>query len=103
MKYAITSDIHGNIEALDAVLQDQKKQACTHLACLADIVGLGPDPRECADYIRALDIPVVKGNWEDYAGTDMDLETSIVELHRVDYDIQTTMRKLRELGFGDRS
>ena len=32
-----------------------------------------------------------------------DLETSVVELHRVDYDIETTMRKLKDLGFGGRS
>ncbi|GEM_PF-2557638 len=52
MKYAILSDIHANLEALDVVLRDQKAQGCTHMACLGDIVGYGADPKECVDHLR---------------------------------------------------
>lgn len=70
MKYAIIADIHANLEALDVVLRDQKAQGCTHLTCLGDLVGYGADPKECVDIIRALDIPTVKGNHDDYAAMD---------------------------------
>lgn len=74
MKYAIFSDIHANLEAFDVVLRDQKEQGCTHMVCLGDIVGYGADPKECVDYVRALDIPVVKGNHDEYASHDGSLE-----------------------------
>jgi diadenosine tetraphosphatase ApaH/serine/threonine PP2A family protein phosphatase len=74
VKYALLADIHANLEALDAVLRDQQAQGCTHMACLGDIVGYCADPKECVDIIRALNIPVVKGNHDEYVGTDMLLE-----------------------------
>ena len=51
MKYAIIADIHANLEALLAVLEDSKKQNCTHYACLGDVVGYGPNPLECMDTV----------------------------------------------------
>lgn len=70
MKYALLADIHANLEALDVVLRDQKAQGCTHMACLGDIVGYGADPKECVDIIRALGMPTVKGNHDEYASMD---------------------------------
>lgn len=52
MKYAILSDIHANLEALAAVLEDIESQAVDRLLCLGDVVGYGPDPVEC---LRTLD------------------------------------------------
>jgi len=46
---AIISDIHGNLEALEAVLTDIKQQGIEEIYCLGDIVGYGPNPRECID------------------------------------------------------
>ena len=46
---AIVSDIHANLEALQAVLQDIKKQNIRDIYCLGDIVGYGPNPRECLE------------------------------------------------------
>lgn len=74
MKYAIIADIHANLEAFDVVLRDQKEQGCTHIACLGDIVGYGPDPKECVDIVRALNIPTVKGNHDEYASFEGILE-----------------------------
>jgi len=48
---ALISDIHGNLEALDAVLADIKQQGIVDIYCLGDIVGYGPNPRECIDRI----------------------------------------------------
>jgi len=38
-KYALLSDIHGNIEALEAVIQDAQDQHCDRFVCIGDIVG----------------------------------------------------------------
>ena len=52
MRIAIVSDIHGNLEALTAVMEDIEKQKVDQVACLGDIVGYGPNPRECLDILR---------------------------------------------------
>jgi len=48
---ALISDIHGNLEALGAVLADIKQKGITEIYCLGDIVGYGPNPRECVDRV----------------------------------------------------
>lgn len=49
MKRAILSDIHANLEALQAVLADVSAQGISTIYCLGDIIGYGPNPRECVD------------------------------------------------------
>jgi predicted phosphodiesterase len=46
---AVLSDIHGNLEALHAVLADAERQGVDAVYCLGDVVGYGPNPRECLD------------------------------------------------------
>lgn len=48
---AIISDIHGNLEALQAVLDDIRQQSISEIYCLGDIVGYGPNPCECIDLV----------------------------------------------------
>jgi predicted phosphodiesterase len=74
MKFAIIADIHGNLEALRVVLEDIKQQKCTHYACLGDVVGYNANPKECLDIVRAMNIPCVKGNHDEYCSTDGPLE-----------------------------
>lgn len=74
MKYAIIADIHANLEALQVVLEDIKTQKCTHIACLGDVVGYNANPKECLDIVRGMNIPVVKGNHDEYCSTENDLE-----------------------------
>jgi predicted phosphodiesterase len=50
---AILSDIHANLEALDAVLEDIRGQGIDTVYCLGDIIGYGPNPCQCVD--RCLD------------------------------------------------
>jgi predicted phosphodiesterase len=50
VKFAVVSDIHANLEALEAVLEDIQSQGISDIYCLGDIVGYGPNPRECVDY-----------------------------------------------------
>ena len=55
MKRALISDIHSNFEALETVLADIKAQGITEIYCLGDIIGYGPNPRECIDLIMTCD------------------------------------------------
>ncbi len=67
MRYAVLSDIHSNIEALDAVLADIGPEMS--VLCLGDIVGYGPNPNECVERIRARATATVLGN-HDVASVD---------------------------------
>jgi predicted phosphodiesterase len=51
VKRALISDIHSNIEALEAVLADIRSQGITEIFCLGDLVGYGPNPREVIDEV----------------------------------------------------
>lgn len=51
MKRALISDIHGNLDALEAVLGDIREQGIQEVYCLGDIIGYGPNPRECIDHV----------------------------------------------------
>ena len=63
MKYLVFSDIHGNLEALQAVLARGQQEDIGSYLCLGDIVGYGANPNECVDAIKALDSCVcIKGN-----------------------------------------
>lgn len=73
MKYAILGDIHSNLEALQVVLNHAKQQNCTHYVSLGDIVGYGPNPKECLEIIRGLNCPVIMGNHDEYCATKLDL------------------------------
>jgi len=74
MKYAIIADIHSNLEAFQVVLQDIEKQKCTHVACLGDVVGYNANPKECLDTVRAMNIPCVKGNHDEFCSSDTPME-----------------------------
>ena len=56
MKRALISDIHSNIEALTAVLADVWEQGIEAVFCLGDVVGYGPNPRECIDEIMKCEV-----------------------------------------------
>ena len=66
---AIISDIHSNLEALQAVLDDISKQNIKEVYCLGDVVGYGPNPRECVDLVMSCKI-VLLGNHDQGAMFD---------------------------------
>ena len=74
MKVAIFSDIHANLEALQAVLKDADTNGCTSYACLGDVVGYNADPTACLEIVRDMGCPVVKGNHDLDCGRDTSLE-----------------------------
>jgi predicted phosphodiesterase len=50
-RIALISDIHSNLESLEAVLADIRQQGISEIYCLGDVVGYGPNPRECIDRV----------------------------------------------------
>jgi predicted phosphodiesterase len=74
MRFGIFSDIHSNLEALEAVLEDMQGQSVTHTVCLGDVVGYNANPRECLEIVRALGCPLVKGNHDEEASEIRDVE-----------------------------
>ena len=65
-KRAIISDIHGNFEALSAVLADIEAQGITEIFCLGDVIGYGPNPRECIDACKSFRLTLL-GNHDNGA------------------------------------
>ena len=66
MKIGLISDIHGNFEALSAVLTDLDRLRVENIVCLGDVVGYYPQINECCDALRARDIFSLMGNHDWY-------------------------------------
>jgi len=66
---AVISDIHGNLEALEAVLA--QIDDADEILCAGDIVGYGPNPNECCELIRERGIKSVQGN-HDFVCANLD-------------------------------
>jgi putative phosphoesterase len=74
MRIAIISDIHGNLIAFDAVLQDLKKlPPVDHLVIAGDLCLNGPQPRQVIERVQSLHCPVIQGN------TDLEIVTQAPE------------------------
>ena len=63
-KYALLSDIHGNLEAFEAVLKDLEKKKIDRIIILGDTVGYGPNPKECWKKAQEVADFVLIGNHE---------------------------------------
>lgn len=66
MKIAVISDIHGNLDALNSVLNDIKKEQCSKIFCLGDIAMAGPEPiqtiKTIHDLMKSKDFYIIQGN-----------------------------------------
>jgi predicted phosphodiesterase len=67
-RFALYSDIHGNVAALDAVLADIDAVGLAERYCLGDLVGYGPEPSAVIERVRATGDPVIRGNYDDGVG-----------------------------------
>src|SRR5215469_76225 len=78
MRYAIFTDIHANLEALEAVLTKidelAKEEAIDQIWFLGDLVGYGPNPNECIDLLRQRTDVIIAGNHDWAAVGKLDLE-----------------------------
>jgi diadenosine tetraphosphatase ApaH/serine/threonine PP2A family protein phosphatase len=79
MRYAIFSDVHGNFEALQAVLADidyvarRTGRRMDQIWCLGDVVGYGPEPSECVSRVRGRCDICIPGNHDWAAVAKIDL------------------------------
>lgn len=66
-RIALLSDIHANLHALHAVLDEiDADGGIDRILCCGDVVGYGPKPRECVRLLRERGIPTVMGNHDFY-------------------------------------
>jgi diadenosine tetraphosphatase ApaH/serine/threonine PP2A family protein phosphatase len=78
MKIVVISDIHGNLEAMNVVLEYiETMKGDKQVVCLGDIVGYGPNPTECFNIVQSLTDKICLGNHED-------------AIHDLGYDYQIT-------------
>jgi len=66
VRYLVISDIHGNLEALDAVLGAMRAQGFDHALVLGDLVGYGADPNAVIDRVRSLEPLTI--SWQPVVG-----------------------------------
>ena len=71
---ALLSDIHGNLEALNAVLDDATGRGVATFYCLGDTVGFGPDPRLCLEIVESFQL-CLSGNWDFFVTGNGDVES----------------------------
>ncbi len=62
MRLGLFSDVHGNLHALEAVLERLAAENVTHHVCAGDLVGYGPHPNECVALLRESGVRCVAGN-----------------------------------------
>ncbi len=75
MRYAILSDIHGNLPAWNTVLSDLAVHKVDCILCLGDIVGYGPQPAECLKSVYSHATAMVLGNHDAVVGGRMSAES----------------------------
>ena len=64
MRYGIFSDVHSNLDALDAVLAAFSHEKINEYLCIGDVIGYGAEPQACLDKVRLLTPHIVAGNHE---------------------------------------
>jgi len=77
MRIALISDVHANLPALRAVIEDVTAIGCDAVWCTGDLVGRGPHPNEVVEEVRRLGIPSVQGNWDEAVGMGREVTGSI--------------------------
>lgn len=92
MRVLVISDIHANLTAFQAVLNDAKG-AWDFVWCLGDVVGYGPDPNECVDLLRSLPHLCLAGNHDWAALGRLDIRTFNADARKA---VTWTTETLRE-------
>ena len=89
MRIAFISDIHGNANALDAVLKDIQNRQVERVYVLGDIAYRGPEPQRSVDLVRSLDTFVIKGNADEWVvrGVEQgEVPDHVLEMMRLERD-----------------
>lgn len=66
MRIALIGDIHGNLVALEAVMDDIDRRGADAIVCLGDVAATGPQPVETIERVAGLGCPVVMGNTDEW-------------------------------------
>jgi len=74
MRYGLISDIHANLEALEAVLAALQKESVEEILCLGDVIGYGPNPNECVKLVQQHAAVCLIGNHDEASLGRVDLE-----------------------------
>lgn len=74
VRVAVVSDIHGNRQAFEAVLEEIEESSCQELWCLGDLVGYGADPDVCVELARDHAAICLAGNHDLVVRGDLPLE-----------------------------
>ena len=77
MRIAVIADVHANLPALRAVIEDVTAIGCDAVWCAGDVVGRGPHPNEVVEEMRRLAIPTVQGNWDEALGMGREVTGAI--------------------------
>lgn len=86
-KIAVISDVHGNLEALKATLQDIKERQIDVIYCLGDIIAKGTNQEECVKLIRENCKVVLKGNCDEYFTSEIDLsKKNEIQVKRINWN-----------------
>lgn len=93
MKLLLISDLHGNKEALDAVLNSARHDM---IVCMGDLVDYGPDPLAVIDWIRDNNIPTVRGNHDNAVGLHVDCGCSYKYKHLSEATREYTWSQITE-------
>ena len=86
MRIAVITDVHGNFEALTAILNDIKNQNIDKIICLGDVINLGVDSKKCLDLIMDNNVDMVLGNHELYCIKGNKFDSSIVGEEKEHYE-----------------
>ncbi|PWV94485.1 protein phosphatase [Paenibacillus cellulosilyticus] len=73
-RIAIISDIHGNLPALQAVLEDINARQISNIYCLGDLIGKGPSSDIVVDLVQRTCDKVIRGNWDDFVSKPSEFE-----------------------------
>jgi protein phosphatase len=80
-RIALISDIHGNLPALEAALEDIEGRGLRRIICLGDLAGKGPDGDRIVDICQERCESVIRGNWDE-AMADPAVDHPVFQWHR---------------------
>ena len=92
MIYGILGDIHANLEALNAVIDDANKYGVKCFYSTGDIVGYNADPSACLNRLTEIDCKFVKGNHDEYCSSNTPLN---VFNPKIQETLKWTRKKLK--------
>lgn len=85
-KIAIISDIHSNVPALEAVLEDIRSRGINRIICLGDIIGKGPEPQKALEIVINSCNTILLGNWDEFIRKDERDNINVLKWNREKID-----------------